>query len=315
MVETEQVALSKAIQRRTGTTFYAATKLLPARVRHPTYVLYAFFRCADEVVDAADAPPPHVQRAKLEQLRRQALGDEATDHPVLAAFQGVKTRHGIADADVNAFIDAMLTDVDTRRYETYEELEAYMHGSAGAVGHMMTSVMDPDDPERAKPHARALGEAFQLTNFLRDVREDVVDRDRIYLPLETLDAYGVTEADVTRFEMSDGFALAIQHELRRAEQRYQQGVAGIKYLPEDCQLPVLTAAVLYADHHRLIRAVDFDVLTNEPELTRRRLLALVARVRWHWCWSSDPAQVFERASAISRTSAFPSQLERPVLTR
>ncbi|KYH26329.1 squalene/phytoene synthase [Halalkalicoccus paucihalophilus] len=298
MVERDHIEQSKAIHRRTGRTFYYATRLLPGRVREATYVLYAFFRVADEVVDDADGVPPGEQRQRLESLREQALGRADPDGPVLEAFQSIKERHDIADEDIEVFIDAMLTDIEKRRYGTYAELESYMNGSAAAVGRMMTAVMDPEDPEAALSHATALGEAFQLTNFVRDVREDVIERDRIYLPQSTLEAEGVSDERIERFEMDENVAHAVKTELTRAESLYREGVAGIKYLPRDCQLPVLLAAVLYAEHHRLIRNCEYDVLNNEPELGTARKLWLVVRVRWHWQWTTDPEAVFDRVSAV-----------------
>jgi len=292
MVEETQIARSKAIQQRTGKTFHVATRLLPKRIREATYVLYAFFRVADEVVDDADGTSPAEQRAELERIRLAALGERETDDAVLAAFAELREAYGIDPADVHTFMDAMESDIDTARYETYDELEAYMDGSASAVGRMMTAVMEPDEPERALPHATALGEAFQLTNFLRDVREDIIERDRIYLPQTTLERHGVDEAQLKRFEMDASFAAVMQDELARAEGLYEEGVAGIKYLPEDCQLAVLLAAVLYADHHRLIRNQEYDVLSETPQLSMARKLALLARTRWQWVWNNDPEAVF-----------------------
>ncbi|WP_435068445.1 phytoene/squalene synthase family protein [Haloplanus sp. C73] len=316
MVSDDGVARGKSIQRRTGKTFHLATRLLPERVREPTYVLYAFFRVADEVVDDAEGVPPAEQRAELERLRAAALGEEPTDDPVLAAFADLRETHDIPDADVNTFVDAMLTDVSKDRYETFEELRAYMDGSAAAVGRMMTAVMDPEDPERALPHATALGEAFQLSNFLRDVREDIVERDRIYLPMETLAEYGVSEREIRDFEMSPAFEQAMERELRRTEALYHEGVAGIEALPEDCQFPVLVAAVLYADHHRLIRAREYDVLSATPQIGTARKLALVARTRWHWAWNRDPETVFRRVSAIpDRPEATTDRGRTPGLAR
>jgi phytoene synthase len=163
---------------------------------------------------------------------------------------------------------------------------------------MMTAVMEPEEPERALPHATALGEAFQLSNFLRDVREDIVERDRIYLPRETLDEYGVRETELRNFELTEGFREAMERELRRTEALYREGIAGIEYLPKDCQFPVLVAAVLYADHHRLIRERDYDVLSETPSIATTRKLALVARTRWHWLRSHDPETVFLRVSCV-----------------
>ncbi|PSQ16476.1 geranylgeranyl-diphosphate geranylgeranyltransferase [Halobacteriales archaeon QS_8_69_26] len=299
MVEPEGIARSKAIHRRTGRTFYYATRLLPERVRHPTYVLYGFFRVADEVVDseAASRRSADEKRQRLERLHEEALGEREPSDPVLAAFLDLRERHGIPDAEVDAFVDAMLADIGKDRYETYEELEAYMRGSAAAVGVMMTHVMGADADD-AVPHAVALGEAFQLTNFLRDVREDVVERDRVYLPAETLRRHGASVEQVRELSFDDDVAAAVAAELRRAERKYREGVAGIRYLPEDCRLAVLLAAVLYAEHHRLIRARGYDTVSATPSLGTARKVALVARTWIHWKRTRDPEAVFRRVSAV-----------------
>ncbi len=297
MVDDTQLARSKSIHRRTGKTFYYATKLLPKRVRNATYVLYAFFRVADEVVDDPGGLSKEAQRAELATIRDAALGGE-TDDEILAAFSELREQYGIPDSEVEQFIDAMIADTERSRYRSYEELEAYMRGSAAAVGVMMTHVMETDAVDSALPHARQLGKAFQLTNFLRDVREDLLERDRIYIPEETLEANGATVAAVERLEPTTGVRSAIRHELHRGERLYREGVAGIKYLPQDCQLPVLTAAVLYAEHHRLIRERGYDTLTDRPSLSSLRKLSLVLRTRWHWLWTKDPDAVFATVSGV-----------------
>ncbi|WP_254545336.1 phytoene/squalene synthase family protein [Halomarina pelagica] len=303
MVDNSQLARSKSIHRQTGPTFYFATRVLPARVRRATYVLYAFFRIADEVVDDGDARRSSAeQRERLRSIRDQALGRAPADDPVLAAFSELREEVGIADEEVEVFVESMLADVEKDRYETDDELEAYMRGSAAAVGEMMTTVMDPDQPDEARPHARTLGVAFQLTNILRDVREDVVDRGRIYLPRETLAEYGVDDEQIARLEVDAAFRESIRGELRRTERRYREGVAGIRLLPRDCQFAVLLAAVLYAEHHRLIRERDYDVLSATPELTTARKTWLTLKTRAYWAFSKDPEAVFAKVSAIPVTN-------------
>ncbi|WP_137288925.1 phytoene/squalene synthase family protein [Natronorubrum halophilum] len=297
-MQQEQINAGKAIQKRTGKTFYLATRFLPERVRHATHVLYAFFRIADEIVDDADGIPPDEQRAELEALRTQAIGETDPDGPVLEAFNELRWEYDITDEEINTFVAAMRSDIDTDRYETYDDLESYMRGSAAAVGVMMTAIMDPDDRAAALPHAIKLGEAFQMTNFLRDVREDVIERDRIYLPQKTLNAHGVSAAQIERLEYSESFAAAMSAELKRTEALYREGVAGIRYLPEDCQLPVLLASVLYAEHHTVIRSREYDVLSREPTLSTARKLWCLAKTRWHWHWNRDPEAVFRRVSAV-----------------
>ncbi len=297
-MQQEHIEAGKAIQKRTGKTFYLATRFLPERVRHATHVLYAFFRIADEVVDDAAGTPPEEQAARLESLRSQAIGEEPPEDDVLIAFRQLCGRYDIGEREINVFIDAMKTDIETNRYERYEDLEAYMRGSAASVGVMMTAIMESDEAETARPHAVKLGEAFQMTNFLRDVREDILERDRIYLPLESLDEHGVDERAVENLEFSESFASVMQSELNRTERLYREGVAGIRYLPKDCQLPVLLAAVLYAEHHSVIRAQNYDVLNEEPSLSTTRKLWCLAKTRWHWHWHRDPEAVFKRVSAV-----------------
>lgn len=298
MLTDTQLETSKAIQQRTGRTFHVATRFLPERVRHATYVLYAFFRTADDIVDDPDPASVAVRRERLATLREAALGNESINDLVISAFNEVRETHGIPDEEVNAFIDAMAADIDPHGIESYRDLEDYMRGSAVAVGNMMLAVMDPDDVDAARPHARALSEAFQLTNFIRDVREDIVDLDRIYLPRETLAQYGVPAEQLRELQFSEGVAASVRSELGRAEALYRQGVAGIELLPADCQFPVLLAAVLYAEHHRLIRDQEYDVVSRRPSLSRLDSLRAVARTWWHWRRDPDPVRAFNRASAI-----------------
>jgi len=308
MPASDQIDTSKQIHRQTGRTFYAATKLLPERVRETTYVLYAFFRIADEVVDRTDDPDPETQRRRLEAMRTAALGEPdpgvdltEDERAVLDAFRSLADRTGIDDREIEVFVDAMVQDIETARYPAYDDLEEYMRGSSVAVANMMMAAMamSAEDREQAQPHANALAEAFQLTNFLRDVREDIHDYGRVYVPQETLDRFDVDESDLAEANVTDGFVAAMRHELQRTERRYREGVAGIRMLPEDCQFGVLLAAVFYAEHHRLIRARDYDVLTETPELGRLRRGYLLVRTWIHWRRHRDPEATFYAVSAVS----------------
>ncbi len=303
MASPDDVATSKAIQQRTGKTFHVATRLLPQHARKATYVLYAFFRVADEVVDDPEGKPPDEQRAELARIREAALGQRETDDPVLSAFRSIKKRHDVPDREVETFMDAMEMDVTVDRYDTYADLEEYLRGSSVAVAYMMLEVMDPEKKERARPHAKALGEAFQLTNFLRDVREDIVDYDRIYLPESTLAEHDVTEEQIASFRFDDNFAAAMQTELKRTEELYRKGVEGIGYLPADCRFGVLLSAVLYAEHHRQIRGHGYDVLSARRTLTNRRRFWLAAKTWYRYKRTGDAVATFEAVSAVPPANA------------
>lgn len=293
-----QLRVSKRIHRQTGRTFYLATRLFPRRIREATYVLYAFFRVADDVVDTKADVAPKVQRERLEEVRDAVLGREETEEAVLLATRELLETYDIDDREVERFIDAMIADIDHQPYETRAELDEYMRGSAVAVANMMLAVMEPENPDRARPHAKALAEAFQLTNFLRDVREDIRDYGRVYLPGETRRAFDVSIEQLEAGEVDDGFRRAMQVELARTEERYRRGVAGISHLPEEMRFAVLVSAVLYADYHRQIVAQNYDVLTEQPSLPTVRKLSLVARTRFYWALSGDPMAVFERVADI-----------------
>lgn len=311
LASTEPVAESKAIQRRTGATFHLATRLLPRRVRHATYVLYAFFRVADDVVDDPDPVPAAEQRRKLERMREVAHGERASDDAVLTAFHRIADRHDVPEREIDEFVDAMLLDVEGAEYDTYDDLEAYLRGSSVAVANMMLAVMAPAAVEEARPHARALAEAFQMTNFVRDVREDVQEYDRVYLPRSTLLEYGITIDDVRALDPNPSVREAVREELRRTERLYREGVRGICLLPPGCQFPVLLAATLYAEHHRLIRARDFDVQTGRPSLSTAHRLVVLVKTWVAWLRYRDPEMVFYRVSPIPATAQSPQDVQDP----
>ncbi|MFB6142159.1 MAG: phytoene/squalene synthase family protein [Halorientalis sp.] len=300
------LAESKAIQQETGATFHLATRLLPERVRHPTYVLYAFFRVTDDVVDDPDPGSPADQRAALGRIHAAALGHREADDPVLRAVRRLVEDVEIPDAEFDAFVEAMARDVEASDYADHAELSTYLRGSSVAVANMLLEVMAPADVAAARPHARALAEAFQLTNFLRDVREDVRAYDRVYLPAASLAREDLTTDDVRALEPSPSLRRVIRHELRRTEELYREGVAGIQHLPDACQFGVLAAATLYAEHHRLIRARGFDTVSGRPSLSTARRLWVLARTWLAWQRTDDPETAFYRASAV------PSSAESPV---
>ena len=304
---TTQIAAAKAIHARTGRTFFTATRLLPDRVRVPTYALYAFFRLADEIVDDPEPSSVADQRDALDALRAEALGERPPTSEAMAAFAAVREEYGLRPAEIETFMDAMAMDLDRARYATTDELGDYLRGSAVAVANLLMEVYAADLDPAAYPHAAALAEAFQLTNFLRDVREDVTQYGRIYLPRETLERHGVSFETIESLAFDDRVADAIADELERTEALYREGVAGIHYLPEDVQFGVLLAAVLYAEHHRVIRRRGFDTLSRRATLTTAERLACVVRTWVHWVRTGDPVAAFEAASAV------PSRPDRPRL--
>jgi phytoene synthase len=272
------------IQATTGKTYYTATKLLPERVRPHVFALYGFVRTADTMVDETNAPA-HEQRKSIEEYRRRTIAairePNSTDDRVLKDFANTVRECRIPELEIHAFLDAMATDASKKTYKDLHEVQQYMRGSATAVGNMMLPIMEfTGDRETVKRQARALAEAFQMTNFLRDVKEDYKDRGRIYLPQTTLAKYGITESElaqtVAKGKPSPQFRKAMAELSIWTRNQYHDGIAGIKHLSADCRFGVLVAAILYVRVQERIEKADYDVFKHRARLTKSEKARIVA---------------------------------------
>ena len=232
----ESYALCKDFNKRHGTTYYWSTKVLPKVKQHHVHALYAFARYADDIVDEI---PSQGGRDVPTEVRADALADfgnrffadvEAgrSDDPVLKAV--VHTVRAF-DIDIDAFhrfLRSMTMDLTVESYETWDDLLVYMDGSAAVIGEMMLPILEPSDYDAALPHARDLGNAFQLTNFLRDVDEDL-DRGRQYIPLEDSRRFGV---DLNERRVSPEFVELMRFEIERCRKLYRSAEIGTSMLPD-----------------------------------------------------------------------------------
>ena len=207
-----------ALQRRHDPTFHVATRALGRDVRPAVHALYGFLRGADELVDGPDRPPtPQGRRAALDHWQAtlaDGIAAGGSDHPVIAALVDAGRRHDLPLHELGVYMDSMRVDCGGRvRIGSRDELDAYMNGSAAAVGRVMAPLLGVA-AERREDVAR-LGVAFQLTNFLRDVREDFA-MDRVYLP-------GLDEA-----ALADGRPAALPAaEVHRARQLFRDSARAV----------------------------------------------------------------------------------------
>ena len=187
-------ATCRALNAAHGRTYFLATRLLPPARRPAVHALYGFARYADEIVDDLDDDRPVAEKAAhLDALTAglaAALAGAPTEVPVLAALADTARRYAIDHRHFTDFMVSMRMDTTVTEYASFDELAVYVHGSAAVIGLQMLPILGTRVPrEEAAPHAAALGVAFQLTNFLRDVGEDL-DRGRVYLPRDELAAVG-----------------------------------------------------------------------------------------------------------------------------
>ena len=250
-----------------GKTYYLSALMLPAARRPHVYALYAFSRWADEFVDSLTAPDPQ----GLLTWGAAALADldrGESDDPIIAAV-GHTARE--LDIDRQLFVDflaAMRQDIDVTRYQTYDDLRGYMWGSACVIGLMMLPVLGRLTPE-ADAHAAALGEAFQMSNFIRDVGEDL-RRGRIYLPMEDLDRFGVTETDLRAGVVTPGVRALLDFEIARTRQVYAFAAAGIPMVRPESRPCLETALRLYGGILDEVVRADHQVLTQRVSVPNRR---------------------------------------------
>lgn len=243
-------AQARAILKHHGKSYYFATRLFPPELQRATSAVYAFVRLPDEIVDNSPTETPEdlaLVKEKIESWKsdwKLAYDLQSSPHPVLHIAAKTWHEYKIPCEYSTAFIDAMIGDTYVTRYETYADLKHYMYGSAAAVGLMMSHVIGFSDPIALK-HARQLGYAMQLSNFLRDIEEDYFQRGRVYLPQDEMAEYSVSDEDIARKNFSQPFKNFMQFQTQRAYQLYDDANKGIAYLNPEGRFAVMAASTLY----------------------------------------------------------------------
>jgi phytoene synthase len=257
-----------------GKTYYLATLLLPAKKRPPVHALYGFARYADEIVDdlastLSDDEKAHALRTwgsgVLADLRR----GESDDLIGRALVDTVKT-YSIPLDYFEAFMKSMEMDLTVTRYNNYEELMTYVYGSAVVIGLEMLPILGYSDP-RAIEAATALGAAFQLANFIRDIGEDI-DRGRIYMPLDELARFGVSEEMLLKRQLTPQIIEAIKFQIARVRDLQAIADAGIQYLDPISRPCIRAASELYCGIVDEIEANGYDIFNKRAKTSTWRRL-------------------------------------------
>lgn len=272
----ESYARCRELNKRYGTTYYWSTKVLPRVKQHHVWALYGFCRYADDIVDDM-GPAPVEQRAKaLADFGDRFFADVAagaSDDPVLKAVVHTVKAFDIDLDCFRRFLRSMTMDLTVATYDTWDDLRGYMDGSAAVIGEMMLPILEPLQPE-ATVHARDLGDAFQLTNFLRDIDEDL-DRGRQYVPQEDLRRFGV---DLTERRVTPEFVQLMQFEIARCRELYESADLGLAMLPPQSAKCVGAARVLYGRILEKIEAQGYDVFSKRARVSTVEKAAMVAKL-------------------------------------
>jgi len=255
-----------------GSSFYYSFLFLPPQRRRAITALYAFCREVDDVVDeTADA---QLAGTKLAWWRSEVAGLFAGNpqHPVTRALQPALAPYGITAQRLNGIIDGMEMDLTQTRYLDFPGLERYCYHVAGVVGLLAAGIFGHSDP-RTLEYAKNLGTAFQLTNIIRDVGEDA-RKNRIYLPIEDLQKFGVTAADLLNARHSEAFVALMKFQAGRARSYYDKAMAALPAADRRAQRPGLIMAAIYRALLAEIEREGFKVLTQRTSLTPLRKLWL-----------------------------------------
>jgi 15-cis-phytoene synthase len=256
-------------------TFHAATSLLPREKRNAVRALYAFCRVSDNIVDCSNGD---VEQS-LAAWRKRALWSQPPENDLIAlAWTDARQHYRIPARYAEQLIDGVARDLCQRRYRTFEELTAYAYGVASTVGLMSMHIIGYSGAE-AIPYAIKLGVALQITNILRDVGEDW-QAGRIYLPLEELASFGLTEADLAGGHVDERWRALMRFQITRNRRLYAEALPGIKMLHPDGRFAVAAAGELYRAILDDIEANDYDVFNRRAHVSAWGKLRRLPGIWW-----------------------------------
>jgi phytoene synthase len=286
------------VHKEHGRSYFLATRLLPRWKRRHVHALYAFTRCTDDIVDSLE--PDGSYDADVQQRRRRLdewgerfrsglRGGASPQDPVLQAVLHTIAVFDLDPTDFESFLTSMAMDLTVTEYADYDALLTYMEGSAAVIGTMMLPILLADELPAptlqqtllaAREPARQLGLAFQLTNFVRDVREDAT-RGRVYLPRADLDLFGVSRTDLVRETAGADVRDLVELEVARARRHYLAAQGGLESLPPRSRRCIRLATAVYGGILTEVEAAGYDVLAGRVRVPYRRRAAMTAQELLH----------------------------------
>ncbi len=256
---------SKQVTRTYSTSFSTATKMLSSSIRQDIYNIYGFVRLADEIVDSFQNYPQEELFANFEKDLKYALNHKISLNPILNSFQETVHKYNIEREYIETFMTSMKMDLSKSVYESYEELNEYIYGSADVVGLMCLKVFVKGDQKlftTLKGPAMALGSAFQKVNFLRDLKADYEGLNRVYFP--DIDLKKLNEVNKTGI-------------IREIESDFQYGYTGIRRLPKEAKLGVYLAYKYYRSLlKKLKKTPSMEIMNARIRIPNHKKIRLLA---------------------------------------
>ena len=277
VILSESYRLCEQIARRTGKNFSYSFIVLPAEKRRAMCAIYAFMRRSDDIADGTGNPV--LASAGLKQWRATitaALADGQCADPILPALVDSVRRYRIEPRYFHELLDGTEMDQAVTRYETFEQLYRYCYHVASVVGLVVLPVFGFQDEKATKIAGEACGIAFQLTNILRDVKEDA-QLGRIYLPTEDRQRFGVSEADILDGNFTPGFVKLMEFEAARAHEYYAKAQPLLELIDADSRSTLAIMIGIYGGILDKIERTGYAVFDGRVRLSTRQKLWIVAR--------------------------------------
>ena len=276
--------LCRRITKAEAKNFYYAFRTLPAVKRRAIYAAYAFCRLCDDISDEDMSHEERLDgfRGVRESLARAHQG--WLEEPVFAALGDSATRFGVPWEHFDEIVTGVEMDLDISRYRTFDDLREYCHKVASVVGLVSIRIFGHDDHPEVETYAVDLGLAMQLTNILRDIKEDA-GRDRVYIPQDELRRFGCSEADLTNGVVNASFRELMRFQVGRAREFFESGRKLIPLLEPDARACTAVLIGVYGSVLNRIEAADYDVFSKRVSLSTGEKLVTMAKL---WAMSRVP---------------------------
>jgi len=265
---------AQAITKKYAKTFYLASLLLSKEKRNAAYSVYAVCRISDETVDNFKTANKIGDLSKLKERINGVFNGHNFQDNILSAFKETIDKYNIPKEYFDELMDGMLLDLNQTRYNTFGDLNHYCYKVAGVIGLIMLKIFGYAD-SRAQEYAIKIGVAMQLTNIIRDIKEDSL-RGRIYLPQDEMREFGVTESDITQGKINENLKSLLKYQLNRAKDYYKSGEQGINLITDKrSRFVALIMKEMYAGILSEVEKNNYNIFSKRAHLNLPKKLLIV----------------------------------------
>ncbi len=269
---------AKALIMHHAKSFYLASKFIPKKKRYATFAIYAFCRFADNIIDKPRNRSDKQKLEELEAFRNEliiALQNGESEHPAIGPFVIAVKEYNIPFEYPLDLIAGVRMDLEINRYESFKKLYVFCYRVAAVVGLMMTYVLGFKD-KNTLFYAEKLGVAMQLTNILRDIKEDS-EMGRIYLPMNEMQEYDVSDDEIFESRMSDNLKELLILQVERARKYYIEAEPGIKMLDNDSAFSIVAASRIYSRILNKIEKNNYNPFLGRVFVSKTKKLKIILR--------------------------------------